>query len=116
MSVESFKQFSQKVADDEAIREKVKEIGQTNVDGIIAYANQLGYSFTSDDMIATAKEAGVNVDELNEEQLEKVAGGVATATAVAVAGVVGAAAAVASAAFAAGALGIQIVQGVTKRW
>lgn len=106
MSVESFKEFSQRVATDEDVFEKVKEIGQTDIEGIINYADELGYSFSVNDMVETAKEAGVNVDELSEEQLEKVAGGAVTVTAAAA---IAAGVAVAS-------LGISVAQGVTRRW
>lgn len=90
MSVENFKKFGQLCAQDEAIREKVKAIGIENVDAWIAYAkNELGLEFTKEDMKSLAKEVGPQ-DELSEEQLEQVAGGVVTSTGAAVAGGVGA--------------------------
>jgi len=76
MSVENFKKFGQLCAEDETIREKVKEIGIENIDGWIAYStNELGLEFSKEDMQALAAEIGP-VDELNDAQLEQVAGGV----------------------------------------
>ena len=107
MSVEDFKKFGQLCAEDEAIREKVKQIGIDNVDGWIEYSkNELGLNFDKADMQALAKEVGPT-DELTEDQLEQVAGGAVTTTAV----VVGA---LAGAGLAAGfALGAAVV---AKRW
>ena len=86
MSIEDFKKFGQLCAEDEAIREKVKQIGIDNVDGWIEYSkNELGLNFDKGDMQALSKEVGPT-DELSEEQLEQVAGGVVTTTAIVVAG------------------------------
>ena len=98
MSVENFKKFGQLCAEDPAIREKVKEIGIENVDGWIAYSkDELGLEFTREDMQTLAGEVGPT-DELSEEQLEQVAGGVVTSTVGVVAGVVSASAAIVGAA------------------
>jgi len=112
MSVENFKKFGQLCAEDEAIRGKVKEIGIENIDGWIAYSkNELGLEFTKDDMQALAAETGP-VDELSEDQLEQVAGGLATSTVGAVLGAVGG---VAAAAGAVGGAALAIVTAV-RRW
>ena len=102
MSVEDFKKFGQMCAEDEAIREKVKEIGLDNIEGWITYSkDELGLEFDKDDIQALAEETPP-VDELSEDQLEQVAGGFVSSTAAAVvgavAGVVGAAAGGAAAA------------------
>ena len=99
MSVEDFKKFGQMCAEDEEIREKVKEIGLDNIEGWIKYSkNELGLEFDLDDIQALANET-LPVDELNDEQLEQVAGGFLTVTAAsAVVAAVGAGAAVAGAA------------------
>jgi len=97
MSVENFKKFGQRCAEDVAVREKVKAIGLDNVDGWIAYSKaELGLEFSKEDMQALAEEVGP-MDELSEEQLEQVAGGVVTSTVGIVAGCVSAAAGVVSA-------------------
>ena len=83
MSVADFKKLGQMCAENEDIRKKAKEIGIDNLDGIIAYGKELGLDFSVDDMKALADEAGITEGELSEEQLEKVAGGVVTTTALA---------------------------------
>ena len=77
MSVENFKSFMQKVDQDDAVREKVKSFDQTDTPAMIAYAATIGFEFTAEDMLAVAREAGINPEdvELSEEQLEQVAGG-----------------------------------------
>ena len=80
MSVANFKKFGQLCAEDENVRNKAKEIGIYNVDGLIKYGQELGLDFTADDMQTLADEAGISVDELNAEQLEQIAGGVVTTT------------------------------------
>ena len=84
MSVENFKKFGQLCAEDEKVREKVKQIGVENIDGWIEYSkNELGLEFSKEDMQAMAEEVGP-VEELSEDQLEQVAGGFVTSTAAAV--------------------------------
>jgi predicted ribosomally synthesized peptide with nif11-like leader len=109
MSVEDLKKFGQMCNEKEEVRTKAKAIGIDNIDAQIAYAKELGLHFTQEDLVALAKESGLaKSDELSEEDLEKVAGGVVTVTvgavlglaaacAVAVAGAVGAGAAVVTA-------------------
>ncbi len=110
MSIENLKKYGKLCAEDQAVREKAKAIGMQDIPGQIAYATTLGLPFTQDDMAALAKEVGADQkDELSEEDLEKVAGGVVTATAAAVAGVV---AGVATASLAVG----KMVTGATGKW
>jgi predicted ribosomally synthesized peptide with nif11-like leader len=96
MSVENLKKYGQLCAEDEKVRAKAKEIGINDVDGQIAYGKSLGLEFSREDFQALGKESGIEgKDELSEEELKKVAGGVITATiavilgSVAVAGGVG---------------------------
>ena len=90
MSVENFKKFGQKCVDDLDVRKKAKEIGFDDLEGIVAYGKELGLDFSVDDMQAMADELGLSADqELSDEDLEKVAGGIFSATACAVAGAVG---------------------------
>ena len=89
MSVEDFKKFGQMCVDDLEVRKKAREIGFDNLEGVAAYGKELGLDFSVDDMKAMADEIGVTDQELSEEELEKVAGGIFSATACAVAGAVG---------------------------
>jgi|GEM_PF-1300113 len=89
MSVEDLKKFGQLCEKDESVRARAKQIGINDPDGLMAYAaKELDLEFTRDDMMELAREAGVSKDELSEEDLEKIAGGVATVTAVALGGMV----------------------------
>jgi predicted ribosomally synthesized peptide with nif11-like leader len=100
MSVENLKKYGQLCAEDEKVRARAKEIGIHDVDGQIAYGKSLGLEFSREDFQTLGKESGIEgQEELSEEELKKVAGGVFTATvavilgSVAVAGGVGTAAA-----------------------
>lgn len=84
MSVEHLKAYGKKIAEDEEVKKRAKDIGLNDLDGQIAYGKELGFEFTVDDMRALAEEVGVTEDELSEEQLERIAGGAATTTAVVV--------------------------------
>lgn len=86
MSVENLKAFGRLIAADAAVKEAVKAIGTTNVEGLIAYATERGLPFDAEDMRALAKQTGLGQDELNEEQLQSVAGGFITTTAAALVG------------------------------
>ena len=101
MSVENFKKFGQMCADNIEVRNKAKEIGEYNVEGLVAYSKELGLEFSVEDMQAVVDEAGITQDELSEEQLEQIAGGVATTTAGAVVAVV---------------VGVVIIGAAVKRW
>ncbi len=103
MSVEDLKKYGQMCAENEEVRDKAKEIGMEDVEGQIAHAKSLGLTFSQSDLEALAQEAGVGQsDELSEEDLEKVAGGVVTTTVAAFAACVSAAAAAATATVAVG--------------
>jgi predicted ribosomally synthesized peptide with nif11-like leader len=76
MSIDNLKKFSKLCAEDEDVRARAKEIGINNPEKLIAYAGkELGLDFNHDDMTALANESGTSLDELSEEDLEKVAGG-----------------------------------------
>ena len=81
MSVEHLKEYGKRLAENEEIRNRAKEIG-FNIEGQIAYGKELGFDFNMEDMQALADEAGFSKDELSEEQLELIAGGVLTITAI----------------------------------
>jgi predicted ribosomally synthesized peptide with nif11-like leader len=78
MSVEHLKAYGKLIAENEEIKNKAKEIG-FDVEGQIAYGKELGFDFSMEDMQALAEEAGVSEDELSEEQLEQIAGGILSA-------------------------------------
>ena len=115
MSVVDFKKYGQMIAEDEKVRAKAKEIGISDPDGQIAYAKTLGLEFTVKDMEDLVKETGVSKDELTEEDLEMVAGGVFS-TIAAVIGVVGAVAGVASVGLGAASLGAQVGASASRDW
>ena len=92
MSVENLKKYGKMCGEDEKVRNKAKEIGLQNLEGHIAYGKTLGLEFTKEDFEALSKEAGLDKkDELNEEDLKKVAGGVIFVTAAVLATVAAAA-------------------------
>ncbi|KJS69135.1 MAG: hypothetical protein JL50_02490 [Peptococcaceae bacterium BICA1-7] len=62
--------FNKDLASNKEMMEDVKKIGN-DIAKIVSYANSKGYSFTVDDVKASAKQG-----EISEEQLGKVAGGV----------------------------------------
>lgn len=76
MSIDNLKKFSKLCAEDENIKARVKEIGFSNHKELMAYAGvELGLDFSHDDIATLASEGGTSLDELSEEDLEKVAGG-----------------------------------------
>ena len=80
MSVEDAKQYGQMIMEKEEVRKRAKEIGIADVEGQIAHARTLELDFTAEDLQALAKEAGFSEDELSDEQLESIAGGLWTLT------------------------------------
>lgn len=89
MSLENLKKFGELCDRDVNVLAKVKEIGMDS-DAVIKYAAEEHLlEFTPDDMIELAKIAGNSSDELDEEDLDKIAGGFFTASAVLAVGMVG---------------------------
>jgi predicted ribosomally synthesized peptide with nif11-like leader len=81
VSVKNLKQYGKLCSEDDAVRKKAKEIGMKDTDGHIAHAKSLGLEISKEDFAALAKEAGLDgKNELSEEELKKVAGGVGTTT------------------------------------
>jgi predicted ribosomally synthesized peptide with nif11-like leader len=82
MSVENLKKYGQMCVTNEEVRKKAKKIGVQDIDGQVAYAKTLGLEFSKEDFTALSKEVGLDKkDELSEEDLKKVAGGLVTTTA-----------------------------------
>jgi lactobin A/cerein 7B family class IIb bacteriocin len=81
VSVENLKKYGQLCSEKEEVRHKAKEIGTQDLDGQIAHAKSLGLDISREDFAALAKEAGIDgKDELSEEDLKKVAGGIVSTT------------------------------------
>lgn len=91
MSAEAYKAFGKKLSEDQALKQKFKELDPGNLAGIIALAKENGFDVTEADFIADAKELEAS-KELSDADLEKVAGGTAAGVVLAT----GAVAAVAS--------------------
>ncbi len=84
MSVENLKEYARRCASEPELRAKAKEIGLSDMDEHMRHAESLGLAWSSDDMVAFRKEViddQGDLEDLSEEDLEKVAGGVVTATA-----------------------------------
>ena len=92
MSVENLKEYARRCAAEPELRARAKALGMGDAEGHMREAAALGLDWTVDDMIAFRKEVldDGSLGELNEEDLEQIAGGAVTATA-AVVGVVAAA-------------------------
>ena len=75
MSVVDLKNYAKACAEDEALREKAKQIGIENVQQHIEHAKQLGYYWDENDLQEFSKQMQAE-GELSEEDLENVAGGV----------------------------------------
>lgn len=75
MSIDTVKLFNQRLITDEAVRTAFSQFELSDVDGVRAYAAQLGYFFSEQDLIDAATELGVLNDELTDEQIDAVAGG-----------------------------------------
>ena len=84
MSLENLKEYAQRCANEPELRETVKTIGMTDLEGQMRYAESLGLEWTMDDMAALRKEVTSSEDgleDLSEEELEQIAGGAVTTTA-----------------------------------
>ena len=93
MSVENLKEYARRCASDPELRTRAKEIGVSDVEEHMRHAGSLGLDWTMDDMFAFRKEVvdAEGDQDLSEEELEQVAGGALTVSAVALGVVVGAA-------------------------
>ena len=93
MSVENLKEYARRCATEPELRAVARELGASDVDGHVRHAADLGLDWTMTDMIAFRKEvidAEEGFDGLTEEDMEQIAGGAVTTTAVAVGAAVGA--------------------------
>jgi len=69
---------------DEDVANRMVELGSGTVNDLIAYGKEKGFTFTEQDIKAVSKDIMDSSDELSEEELEMVAGGVLFAFAAAV--------------------------------
>jgi hypothetical protein len=75
------KKYGKLCGENEEVHNKAKNIGVTDIDGQIAYGKSLGLEFTKEDFKELSREAELEVrNELSEEELRKVAGGLTTFT------------------------------------
>ena len=105
MSVENLKEYARRCAADPELRAVAKDIGLGDVDEHMRHAGSMGLDWDKDDLVVFRKELGdgEDLEDLSEDELEQIAGGFVTATALAVVGAVaGAAAGIAVGGIAAG--------------
>ena len=82
MSLENLKEYARRCASEPELRARAKDIGVSDIEEHMRHAGSLGLDWTMDDMLAFRKEVvdAEGDQDLSEEELEKVAGGVVTAT------------------------------------
>ncbi|MCL5947649.1 MAG: Nif11-like leader peptide family RiPP precursor [Actinobacteria bacterium] len=81
MTEEAVRAFAERVTTDEDFARKLGSA--SSPDERLKMANEAGYALSASDL--SAVKAALNVEELSDEDLEKVAGGFGTGTAVATA-------------------------------
>ena len=114
MSVENLKEYALRCATDPELGAKAKEIGVANIEEQTRLAGTLGLDWTVEDLQAFRKEVADlhgDVDELSEEELAQVAGGIVTGTSAVAAAVVGVAVAAGAVAGAGAAAGVVATTG-----
>jgi len=80
MSIENVESFFKKIGGDQSLAEKVKEAG-TDLSAFIKLGKENGCDFTGEDLKDYNEKAGIKVEEeLSDDQLEKVAGGIGLPT------------------------------------
>ena len=87
MSVEHLKEYVRRCATEPELRERAKALGMADLEQHMAYAEDLGLTWSMEDMLAFRKEvidAEGGLEDLTEEELVEVAGGGVTTTAVVV--------------------------------
>ena len=94
MSVENLKEYARRCANEPELRAKAKAIGLTDMDAHMQQARGLELDWTASDLVDFRKEvidAEGDLEDLSEEELERVAGGVVLVGVAIVAGSVAAA-------------------------
>lgn len=83
MSVENLKEYARRCADDPELRAMARTIGLTDVEEHMRHSESMGLDWTTDDLAAFRKEViddKEDLVDLTEEELERVAGGIALVT------------------------------------
>ena len=113
MSVENLKEYARRCAADPELRVVAKEIGMSDVDEHMRHSGRLGLDWDRGDLVAFRKEVADtegDLEDLDEEELEQIAGGAGVTTTMAVA--LGVAAGVAGGAAVGAAAGSAVAGGV----
>ena len=90
MSLENLKEYARRCATEPEMGRAAREIGMENIEEHIVVSERLGLEWDRADLLALSREL-VDSDDLEDvspEELEQIAGGVCTTTAVVVVGVV----------------------------
>ena len=85
MSVENLKEYARRCAAEPELRDTARTLGVGDVEGHMHHAEDLGLDWTRADLAAFRKEvidAEGDLEDLGEEELEQIAGGAATLTAI----------------------------------
>lgn len=75
MSAQAVLSFIMKVNQDKALANKVNSLPTSEVEGLLKVAHSEGFDFTADEFVNTVLEINRRGGELNEDDLEQVAGG-----------------------------------------
>ena len=88
MSVENLKEYARRCATEPEMRQAAKDIGLQDIDQHIGIAESLGLEWDRRDLADFRKELteGDELSDVDEEELEKIVGGICTITAVVIAG------------------------------
>ena len=88
MSLENLREYARRCAVEPELRAAAEDLGVSDIEGHMRHAGGLDLDWTLDDMAAFRKEMldtnGGEFEDLSEEELEQIAGGVVSAIAVAV--------------------------------
>ena len=87
MSVSNLKEYARRCATESELREKARAFGLFNMEEHISLAESLGLDWSMDDMAAFRKEvveAEGELEDLSEVELQEIAGGAVTTTAIVV--------------------------------
>lgn len=90
MSVENLKEYARRCATHPELRAAAKAIGMADMDEHMRHAGSMGLDWDRGDLVAFQREMADpegDLADLSEEELEKIAGGVITTTALAAIGV-----------------------------
>ena len=113
VSLTNLKEYARRCATEPEMRHSARELGLEDIDEHIRISESLGLEWDVKDLMALRKELvdGDDLDELSQEELEQVAGGILTTTAALAAVII--AGAVAGGAVAGGAVGAAVGGGAS---